>query len=238
MSNKKPDCSPDDLFRSIPPAESFHAFPPTEAFSTDDIAFLTGRNGGPSPSGDLPASLRQTKPLTKPASQPLSQSCLPREPSSVPPPEESYGVVAPLFSGGGSTPSVFRFVTPPHEDPSPEARLNANQRKVLRFLLSARPYIITFAEIAAGTGMPTASARTIMRRLAVLRFLEFRRARDGNLQGVRIAFNTELCGLFFKKNANSTQITHAPASPVSRDARESASPTHRANQKASHKVFL
>lgn len=225
MSSKKPDCSPDDLFRSIPPAESFHAFPPTEAFSTDDIAFLTGRNSGPSPSGDLPASLRQTKPLSKPSSQPLGQPYAPKNISPVPSPEECAGVVAPLIAGDGSTPSVLRFVTPPHDAPPPEARLNANQRKVLWFLLSARPYIITFAQIAAATCMPTASARTIMRRLAVLSFLEFRRARDGNLQGVRIAFNTELCGLFCKNYAKATKTTHAPASPVSLDARESASPT-------------
>ncbi|NDY58590.1 hypothetical protein G3N56_17790 [Desulfovibrio sulfodismutans] len=81
-------------------------------------------------------------------------------------------------------------------DPGPAARLNANQRRVLLFLLSARPYIITFSQIAAATGMGEASARTILRRLAVLDFLTFKKARDGNLQGVRMAFNQELCQAF------------------------------------------
>jgi hypothetical protein len=81
-------------------------------------------------------------------------------------------------------------------DPGPAAKLNDNQRRILSFLLSARPYIITFSGIAAAVGMGEASVRTILRRLATLHFLTFRKARDGNLQGVRISFNQELCEAF------------------------------------------
>lgn len=68
-------------------------------------------------------------------------------------------------------------------------RLNDNQRRVLDLLLQTKPYIVKFRDIAAAINMREASVRTIMRRLDALGFLTFRKARDGNLQGVRVVFN-------------------------------------------------
>lgn len=68
-------------------------------------------------------------------------------------------------------------------------RLNDNQRQVLDLLLATKPYIIKFRDIAEALGMREASVRTIMRRLDALGFLSFRKARDGNLQGVGVTFN-------------------------------------------------
>ena len=68
-------------------------------------------------------------------------------------------------------------------------RLNDNQRQVLDLLLAAKPYIIKFRDIAEALAMREASVRTVMRRLEVLGFLSFRKARDGNLQGVGVTFN-------------------------------------------------
>ncbi|EFL50848.1 conserved hypothetical protein [Solidesulfovibrio fructosivorans JJ]] len=68
-------------------------------------------------------------------------------------------------------------------------RLNDNQRRVLDLLLQTKPYIVKFRDIAAVLDMREASIRTIMRRLDALGFLTFRKARDGNLQGVRVVFN-------------------------------------------------
>lgn len=68
-------------------------------------------------------------------------------------------------------------------------RLNANQRRVLDLLLQTKPYIVKFRDIAAAITMREASVRTIMRRLDALGFLTFRKARDGNLQGIRVVFN-------------------------------------------------
>lgn len=68
-------------------------------------------------------------------------------------------------------------------------RLNANQRQVLDLLLEAKPYIIKFRDIGARLSMREASVRTILRRLQALSFLTFHKARDGNIQGVRVAFN-------------------------------------------------
>lgn len=71
----------------------------------------------------------------------------------------------------------------------PGDRLNANQRGVLEFLLRARPYIVKFRDIAAALGMREATVRTILRRLAALGILTFKKARDGNIQGVRLEFH-------------------------------------------------
>ncbi len=71
----------------------------------------------------------------------------------------------------------------------PGDRLNANQRGVLDFLLRARPYIVKFRDIAAALGMREATVRTILRRLAALGILTFKKARDGNIQGVRLEFH-------------------------------------------------
>jgi len=71
-------------------------------------------------------------------------------------------------------------------------RLNANQRQVLDLLLAAKPYIVKFRDIADALGMREASVRTILRRLAGLSFLSFKKARDGNIQGVSVAFNQQV----------------------------------------------
>ena len=68
-------------------------------------------------------------------------------------------------------------------------RLNDNQRQVLDLLLATKPYIIKFRDIAEALAMREASVRTVMRRLDALGFLSFRKARDGNLQGVGVTFN-------------------------------------------------
>lgn len=68
-------------------------------------------------------------------------------------------------------------------------RLNHNQRRVLDLLLAVKPYIIKFRDIASALDMREASVRTILRRLEALSFLSFQKARDGNIQGVRVAFN-------------------------------------------------
>jgi len=55
--------------------------------------------------------------------------------------------------------------------------------------LATKPYIIKFRDIAEALNMREASVRTVMRRLDALGFLRFRKARDGNLQGVGVTFN-------------------------------------------------
>jgi hypothetical protein len=333
MSSKKTSPTPDDLFRSIPPAEEFHAFPALDAFPAEAIAFLTGRRATPAPlpaapaaqpetaspfstdsdqtpSLSVPENLSPTKPHSRPLSQPLSQSKgqsqdrsasrkatrtasqkashsashtdylsqdhtqdhtsdlttnqtpnlsqdhsqgrtqgspspadpgqRPRPPIPAAPEKAAQGAAATPDAAGSFSPATAADSAPavpgraPQAqtpllaafsqslaDPGPAARLNANQRRVLLFLLSARPYIITFSQIAAATGMGEASARTILRRLAVLDFLTFKKARDGNLQGVRMAFNQELCQAFrqamehdpVSHTLNHTQNQSPPHSP-------------------------
>jgi len=277
VSSKKPSSTPDDLFRSIPPAEQFHAFPPLDAFPADAIAFLTGRSAVAPRTSLAPKAptTRSTKPhsrpVSKPHSKPLSQSpdhtldqspghsashtatlqatlqtshtqgqsldhttghtlshsldhTLDQSPdrTDAPPPSSTDPAPAavtratgddgrPGAQASGAAASVLTpaaattqdrqprpAFTPTHVggDPGPASKLNDNQRRILTFLLTARPYIITFSGIAAAAGMGEASVRTILRRLAALDFLTFRKARDGNLQGVRIAFNQELCAAF------------------------------------------
>ncbi|KHK00648.1 hypothetical protein NY78_3911 [Desulfovibrio sp. TomC] len=71
-------------------------------------------------------------------------------------------------------------------------RLNPNQRKVLDLLLAAKPYIVKFRDIALALDMREASVRTILRRLEALSFLSFKKARDGNIQGVTVTFNQHI----------------------------------------------
>ncbi len=282
MSSKKTSPSPDDLFRSIPPAEQFHAFPALDAFPAEAIAFLTGRREtpampAPTPPQTRPVSRPHSRPQGRPHSQPLDQSpdhtasqttshkvrrsashtasqtqdhtTYPAQdrtpdhtqdltqghsadlssdspparpslavPSQAPPAKPAAPSRVPVSSQAGPVAATSDTPAKPPKpaaatkgdahpvaaaagfgllsDPGPAARLNANQRRVLLFLLQARPYIITFARIAASTGLGEASARTILRRLAALDFLTFKKARDGNLQGVRMAFNQELCQAF------------------------------------------
>ncbi|MFZ5811872.1 MAG: hypothetical protein ACOY4F_07520 [Thermodesulfobacteriota bacterium] len=79
---------------------------------------------------------------------------------------------------------------------TPLDRLNANQRRVLCHLLRVKPEIIKMAHIARAVSLGENTTRTIMRRLAALDFLTFKKARDGNIQGVRIAFNHPRCAPF------------------------------------------
>lgn len=79
---------------------------------------------------------------------------------------------------------------------TPLDRLNANQRRVLCHLLRVKPEIIKMAHIARAVNLGENTTRTIMRRLAALDFLTFKKARDGNIQGVRIAFNHPRCAPF------------------------------------------
>jgi hypothetical protein len=101
-------------------------------------------------------------------------------------------------------------------------RLNPSQRDVLHFLLKTNPYIVKFREIGDCVGLGEATVRTIMRRLEHLDFLTFKKARDGNLQGIRISFNQHLCEQFLSGQAisqtNSRSLSHSfggagPANP-------------------------
>lgn len=79
---------------------------------------------------------------------------------------------------------------------TPADRLNANQRRVLELLLETKPYIVKFRDIAAALGLREASVRTIMRRLMALSCLSFSKARDGNIQGVRVAINEHVAAQY------------------------------------------
>jgi len=79
---------------------------------------------------------------------------------------------------------------------TPADRLNDNQRNVLSYLLAVKPEIIRFAHIAYAVSLRENTIRTIMRRLAALDFLTFKKARDGNIQGIRVAFNHPRCEAF------------------------------------------
>ena len=88
-----------------------------------------------------------------------------------------------------ASPSPGRTMSRPLGRAKVADRLNDNQRRVLDLLLAAKPYIIKFRDIADALDMREASVRTVMRRLDALDFLRFRKARDGNLQGVGVTFN-------------------------------------------------
>ncbi len=326
MSSKKTSPTPDDLFRSIPPAEEFHAFPALDAFPAEAIAFLTGRRDTPPPLPAATATHSETaspfsddpdqtptqaepktpapaKPHSRPLSQPLSRSkgqskdhSASRKTTRTASQKVSHSASHTTYLSQGHThnhslnPSKNQTPNPsqnhsqdhtpsapfpadPEEtarhpisaapekaaqvpgrapqaqtlspaafsqslaDPGPAARLNANQRRVLLFLLSARPYIITFSQIAAATGMGEASARTILRRLAVLDFLTFKKARDGNLQGVRMAFNQELCQAFrqaMEQHPESHTLNHSLNQSI--NLSQGHSQNHSSNQSLSQPV--
>ncbi len=90
-------------------------------------------------------------------------------------------------------------------------RLNANQRQVLDLLLEAKPYIIKFRDIGARLSMREASVRTILRRLQALSFLTFHKARDGNIQGVRVAFNQLVIEQYRQDQARGQTQDHTPS---------------------------
>lgn len=123
-------------------------------------------------------------------------------------------------------------------------RLNDNQRQVLDLLLATKPYIIKFRDIAEALGMREASVRTVMRRLDALGFLSFRKARDGNLQGVGVTFNQPVieqyqqdrpCSLSINLSlSRSTDHTASPTKSQSQDHSGSQPHTKPASQSASH----
>lgn len=91
-------------------------------------------------------------------------------------------------------------------------RLNPNQRRVLDLLLAAKPYIVKFRDIALALDMREASVRTILRRLEALAFLSFKKARDGNIQGVTVTFNQHVIEQYQQDQTLSPTLT-AFASP-------------------------
>jgi len=85
-------------------------------------------------------------------------------------------------------------------------RLNDNQRQVLSYLLAVKPYIIKFKTIGEALNICEASVRTILRRLSALDFLSFKKARDGAIQGISIAFNQNLCEQFIQDQSSSQAL--------------------------------
>ena len=107
----------------------------------------------------------------------------------------------------------------------PGDRLNANQRGVLDFLLRARPYIVKFRDIAAALGMREATVRTILRRLAALGILTFKKARDGNIQGVRLEFHQAVLAQYGCDLSTSQTVSLSPSLFAGLTMPESASRT-------------
>lgn len=208
MSKSKPSPS-EDPFATIPPRESFDAFPSLAAFPENSIAFLTGKSATPPAEiepASQPASQKAAQPDsptdTTPASRPDSRPAHPKASQKASPkashtastkPSQTSNQTTSLPQGPslsrkeGQTPSLSSSQTLGRATVAD--RLNDNQRRVLDLLVAAKPYIIKFRDIADALGMREASVRTIMRRLDALGFLTFRKARDGNLQGVGVTFN-------------------------------------------------
>jgi hypothetical protein len=121
-------------------------------------------------------------------------------------------------------------------------RLNPNQRRVLDLLLAAKPYIIKFRDIADALAMREASVRTILRRLEALSFLSFKKARDGNIQGVTIAFNQHVIEQYQQDqtiNLSTSQTANHSLSPFpfpSRDPFQGQSPNPSSGQPDSQTV--
>ncbi len=103
-------------------------------------------------------------------------------------------------------------------------RLNENQRQVLDLLLATKPYIIKFRDIAEALGMREASVRTVMRRLDALGFLSFRKARDGNIQGVGVTFNQAVVEQYQQDRPCDQHANHFPS--LSEDQSTSLSISH------------
>ncbi|BAH73477.1 hypothetical protein DMR_p1_00610 (plasmid) [Solidesulfovibrio magneticus RS-1] len=216
MSKSKPSPS-EDPFATIPPRESFDAFPSLAAFPENAIAFLTGKAPAEAcPEGELvkpvsqpaaqstsqPAKQPETPPVSQPQNQPASLSAThkARQKASQSASLSPSQTTSPAQSLSKSH-SINR-TSSPTENPSQDRsssltlgrakvgdRLNDNQRRVLDLLLATKPYIVKFRDIAQALAMREASVRTVMRRLDALGFLSFRKARDGNLQGVGVTFN-------------------------------------------------
>lgn len=152
------------------------------------------------------ASQPVSQPVTPPVSQPQSPSAEPSATLSAsrktsPSASPSTGQTKDL-SRSPSQSRTIDHTQGPTEGPSRDLsasltvgrsrvgdRLNHNQRQVLDLLLATKPYIIKFRDIAQALAMREASVRTVMRRLDALGFISFRKARDGNIQGVGVTFN-------------------------------------------------
>ena len=106
-------------------------------------------------------------------------------------------------------------------------RLNANQRRVLDLLLTSKPYIVKFRDIGLTLGLGEASVRTVLRRLAALSFLSFKKARDGNIQGVAIVFNQHVVEQYQK------DIQEGHTADQTEDQTPGQSPSHTAARTAS-----
>jgi hypothetical protein len=214
--SKKTPSGPEDPFASIPPRESFDAFPDVSAFPENAIAFLTGK--AHLSEVDRPLAQPDTKPLSQPAIQPVGQpesqtDSLTTGPKARQSTTPSASRSTSLSKGhkknliedhtknlkqGPSNGLILNHSQSPTQGQTfylsssrlnTADRLNSNQRQVLDLLLEAKPYIIKFRDIAHRLGMREASVRTILRRLQALSFLTFHKARDGNIQGVRVSFN-------------------------------------------------
>ena len=218
MSRKQPK-GPEDPFASIPPQESFDAFPSLSAFPDQEIAFLTGKSASeedfiepktkpdsePHTQPDRP-SVKKTKKLSVTQTAALSDNSAFNQPDSGTGNEDdrqadshTQSLKAPQSAdlsnartGGHTVSLAAQAPLQPLGRPAVADRLNANQRRVLDLLLDANPYIVKFRDIADALRMREATVRTILRRLSVLSFLTFKKARDGNIQGVTITFNQEL----------------------------------------------
>jgi hypothetical protein len=90
--------------------------------------------------------------------------------------------------------------------------LTQKQRAVLSYLIETRPDIVSFAQLGEAVGLREATTRTILRRLAVLDFINFERARDGQIQGVRINFNESRCKRFTQGHS----LDQSSSQPVSK----------------------
>ncbi len=107
-------------------------------------------------------------------------------------------------------------------------RINANQRRVLCHLLRVKPEIIKMAHIARAVNLGENTTRTIMRRLAALEFLTFKKARDGNIQGVRIVFNHPRCAPFEAADVMDQTLGHSVSTTLSNTPSHSLN--HTSNQ--------
>jgi len=145
------------------------------------------------------------RPLIRPVSQPLSQSQ-----------DHSASLSANLSSDQSQDQS-----TGPSVSQSRVAdRLTPNQRAVLRYLIETRPYIIRFAQLGQAVGLGEATTRTILRRLADLKFIEFSRARDGQIQGVSISFKASLCEQFTQGQSLSQSLDQPVTKPLTSKKRD------------------
>jgi hypothetical protein len=168
QSDKKPVSQPDRQ------SATSSASPKTSLSTSHTASRTTSQTEDPSKS----QSYNHTEGLSQDQSKNLSADRI--RPGNAPDP------VAPSDNEGAALAELGRF--------SPTDRLNANQRRVLDLLLTTKPYIVKFRDIAAACQLREASVRTIMRRLMALSMLTFHKARDGNIQGIRVECNHHLLG--------------------------------------------